>query len=263
MLPYSAMFHLPTFNHRLYLNRVSPLLLDVIYAISSRLSENTTFISSFAAETPSYARGEILAERANQCARHTIDQRAVLSVDDKRLNPGTWEETEFAQALCLLCVYFTSTRQPGLASFYLDSAINILRPTPSATLSPPANNLGISTVEYLTLMEARHRTFWMIMMQDLSSPAEGKSRRIQDHEIYNIPLPSEEAHWARYGGGAVEGRETGRRDGMAAGTGSWGGEEGQIGEFGYVMRIVSTSSRFAGTMLIGFSSQCSRTSCWP
>jgi len=240
------MFHPPTFYHRLFLDRVSPLLLDIIYALSSRFSEDPGLLSTLPADTSVHARGEVFAERANHCARHMVEQRAGWSEEEKRLDRGTWEETEFAQALCLLSVYFmhlrgSSGNGASVGSFYLDEGINVLRPTSSATLSPPASHLGLSIVEYLTLMEARYRTFWMLVAQDLCASADGhgRKRRVSEHEMYNIPLPGGEAHWVRSGGAAMGGRETRRRDGMAVGTGNWMGEEGQIGEFGQVLRIVS------------------------
>ena len=251
VLPYAAMFHLPTFHHRLYLDRVSPLLLECIYALASRFCEQPTFLSAFPPETPVFTRVDEFAERAHRCARQAVD-------------PGTWEETECAQALLLLSVYFSaaSHRQIPLGKLYLDAALGVLRPTSCATLPPPSSELGLGTVEYLTLMEARHRTFWMIMMQDSSSAADGRGRprRALDEEVCNIPLPGGEAGWTRWGGG---GREMGRRDGMVAGSGNSVGEDSAVGEFGHLLRMVRPSllRKPRGNDLMGRASRpCSRTS---
>lgn len=235
VLPYATMFHPSTFHHRLYLNRVSPILLDIMYALAARRCEDACFLSTLP-DTPAYGRGEAFADRAHRSARHFLDQRSKWADDEARCSRGTWEETELVQALYLLSVYF-SLRQPGTSAFYLDAAINILRPTSSATL-PLSPRLGLGTIEHLTLSEARSRTFWMLVLSDLCTAADGRPRRVQDHEMYNIPLPGGEAGWVRWGGAASGGREGGRREGMAVGTGTWAEEEGQVGEFGNVIRIV-------------------------
>ncbi len=251
MIPYAAMFHPPTFHHRFYLNRISPLLLDIIHALSAMFCTDPTFLSTYSIDTPAHSRGEPFVDRAHRSARHMLDQRSNWSEEETRLNRGTWEETEFVQSLYLLSVYFTTSRQTQrtLGSFYLDSALSILRPTSAATLPPPASHLGLSNTEYLTMMEARHRSFWLCVLSDLSSMGSNSisnfnsggrtKRRVADHELYNIPLPGSEAGWVRWGGTGSGGREMGRRDGMAIGTGNWLGEEGQVGELGYALRIVS------------------------
>ena len=242
------MLHGPTFNYRLFLGRTSPLLLDAIYALSAHLCTNPVFLSTISASVPTWARGEVFAERAHHTAKRLIDVRASMTEEEKRLDKGTWEETEFVQALYLLSVYYASVRQTSLGLYFLDVAIDILRPASTASLVPPPTHLGLSTIDYLTLMECRNRTFWMLVLHDLCAAANGRPRRLLDHELYNVPLPGDESQWDRWGGGGSSGREGSRRDGLAVGTGTWVGEEGQIGELGHVLRIVS-EEREAGIIL--------------
>lgn len=79
----------------------------------------------------------------------------------------------------------------------------------------------------------------MLVLQDLCAAANGRPRRLMDHEVYNIPLPGDEALWERWGGGGTLGRDGVKRDGLAVGTGNWPGAEGQVGELGHVLRVVS------------------------
>lgn len=241
--PFSAMFHRPTFQHRLYLGQVSPLLLDAIYALSSRLSSHPALLSSLPLSHPHYLRGEVFAERAHVSLKRALNIRSTWSDEAKAHDKGTFEETELIQTMFLLSVYYMFTKQSSLGMYYLDLSISFLRPTTSATLAPPAPHLQVSTTEYLTLMETRHRTFWLIVLSDLcaasSTNSNGRPRRLADHEIYNIPLPGDEIHWMRYGAVGSNGRDCGRRDGLAVGTGNWIGEEGLVGELGHVLRIVS------------------------
>ena len=236
------MFHLPTFYHRLYLNRVSPLLLDVIYALASRFHHDPLFLTSLPIDTPAHARGQCFAERAHRCARRVVDQRASSPVDHGRHDQGTWEETELAQAFYLLGVYFSCTRQITTATYYLDAAIAIVRPKSSA--SPSSSQLGLGTVEYLTLKEARYRTFWLIVLSDLSGAVFAQKRRLSSQELDQFPLPGGEAGWARWGGAVADGRERGRRDGMVVASGNRSDEEGQVGELGHLLRIVSVVFAF-------------------
>ncbi|KAK4685553.1 hypothetical protein P7C73_g4594, partial [Tremellales sp. Uapishka_1] len=237
--PYGALLHSPTFHHRLFLNRVSPLLLDVIYAFSARLSENPTFLASLPPEQPPWLRGEAFADRAKASIERIVDIRRRWSEEERRLDRGTWEETEFAQALCLLSIYTTCLRQIQLGLFYLDLGLSILRPTGAGSLIPPSMNLGLPSIEYQTLAEIRSRTFWFLVLEDIFAAAHGRPRRLSEQEMCNVPLPASEVHWVRYGGGAAGGREPGRRDGIAPGSGNWKGEEGMVGELGYTIRILS------------------------
>ena len=233
------MIHPPTFYYRFYLSRVSPLLLDAMYAFVAHLSTNPKFLSTLSPNTPTWARGEAFAERARHSAKRMISLRASWSEEERRLDRGTWEETEFTQALFLLSFYFVATRQSSLGLYFLDVAIEILRPASTATVPPPSPLLNLSPIEYSTLMEARNRTFWLLVLDDLCAAANGRPRILMDHEIYNVPLPGDETQWERWGGGGSSGRETARRDGLALGTGNWQGEEGLVGELGHVLRIVS------------------------
>jgi hypothetical protein len=112
--------------------------------------------------------------------------------------------------------------------------------------------LGLSSIEYFTLTESRNRTFWLIVLHDLCAAANGRPRRLLDYEMYNIPLPGSETHWTRWGGVASGGREPGRRDSLAPGTGNWVGDEGNVGELGHVLRIVSTSIAVRSLQLTKF-----------
>ncbi|RXK39013.1 hypothetical protein M231_03743 [Tremella mesenterica] len=237
--PHCAMIHTPTFQHRLYLGQVSPLLLDSIYALSARLSDNPVLLASLPPKAPRWIRGEAFAERAHAGATAIIDHRKAWNEEEKRSDMGTYEETELVQALYLLSVYYSCIRQPQLGLYYLDVAIDIFRPTHAATLPPPATQLGLSTVEYMTLMEMRHRTFWLLVFHDLFAAAVSRERRLREQDMYNVPLPGSDVHWGRYGGGAAGGREAGRRDGLLVGSGNWLGEEGQVGEFGHAIRVLS------------------------
>lgn len=282
------MFHRTTFQHRLYLGQVSPILLDMMYAFASRLSEHPALLTSLSSpQQPAYSRGELFAERAHSSLKRALSIRSSWSEEAKAHDRGTYEETELIQAMFLASVYYStlpnarSTPTPNshstsnassgsgssssvLGMYYLDLCISFLRPTSSATLPPPAVHLQISTAEYLTLMEMRHRTFWLIVLHDLciSSTATAtatahsepnpsqdggientsRARRLADHEIYNIPLPGDETLWNRFGGVSANGRDCGRREGLAVGTGNWMGEEGAVGEMGHVLRIVSVLS---------------------
>ena len=81
-----------------------------------------------------------------------------------------------------------------------------------------------------------------------------------DHELYNVPLPGDENQWDRWGGGGSSGREGSKRDCLAPGTGNWLGEEGLIGEFGHVLRVVRNALRVDMIARLTPSSWCSATS---
>jgi hypothetical protein len=261
--PFGAMFHPATFQHRLYLNQVSPILLDAIYAFSARLCDNPSFLATLPPNHPPFLRGEAFAERAHSAAERLLKIRRSWSDEEARRDRGTWEETELVQASCLLSIYFALLRQPSLALFYLDISISILRPTSSATLAPPANHLGLSSTEYLTLMECRNRTFWLVVLHDLCAAANGRPRRLMDHEMYNIPLPGGESYWVRWGGAASGAREPARRDGLAPGTGTWAGDEGAVGELGHVLRIVSDYSELTAMLMLTLRSCPFSATSWP
>ncbi|ORY28827.1 hypothetical protein BCR39DRAFT_187902 [Naematelia encephala] len=231
--PFSAMFHPATFHHRLFLDQVPQMLIDIISALASRYCDSPAFLSVVPPMTPPFARGEAYAERAAEVVQWVIKE-------DRGVPKGSWEETELAQTLVLLGVYYsTGHRQREIGIYFLDIAATILHPAPSATLPPPSSHLALSTAEYLTLMEIRHRTFWALILLDLSFVPPGRSRRIAEAEMYNIPLPGSEVLWNRRGGSSSTGREGGRRDGLVVGTGNWTGEDGQVGELGHVMRILA------------------------
>ncbi|WWC90977.1 uncharacterized protein L201_005916 [Kwoniella dendrophila CBS 6074] len=254
--PLSMMFHSPTFHYRLYMNQVSPILLDVIYAFASRLCENPTFLSTFSPSQPSHLRGESFVHRAHGAAQRMIEIRKSWNEEETRMDRGTWQETELAQACYLLSIYFSCLRQPKIGLFYLDSGIDILRSTNQAYIPPPASHLNLNAMEYNTLMETRTRTFWLLVFHDLCAAANGRPRRFNESDFGNIPLPASESLWSRWGGSAVGGREPGRRDGLKPGTGNWPGEEGQIGELGHILRILSI---FADIMTLATDSKTERS----
>ncbi|KAL7425105.1 hypothetical protein Q5752_000793 [Cryptotrichosporon argae] len=242
--PYAAMFHPATFRHRLYLGQVSPFLLDAVYLLAARLCEHPAFLACFPPSTPPYLRGEFFAERCRAAVDRIWDLRGRWSDEDRRLDAGSWEETEFVQACALLAVYYNCTRQALLGLYYNDIALHVLRPGAKGAL---AQAHAASPIEYHTLTEIRLRTFWLLMLADMCSAANGRPRRLLDYEIAHIPLPGNEAHWARWGGAGLGGSEPGRRDTITPGTGNWHSEEGQIGELGHIIRILSI---FANIMSI-------------
>ncbi|WVQ81187.1 hypothetical protein IAT38_003309 [Cryptococcus sp. DSM 104549] len=237
-MPLATMLHPPTFHYRLYLNQVSPLLLDIMYALAARLCENPLFLSTFPPSHPPWQRGELFALRAHRAAESLLDQRRGWNDDARRADQGTWHETELAQACYLLSVYFTSLREAKLGAFYLDAGLEIIRPASQGFIPPPAGHPGLTAVEYATHGESRNRTFWALVMHDLCAAANGRPRRLSEGELGAVPLPGSESLWVRWGGGAAGG-EPGRRDGLIPGTGNWIGEEGMVGEMGNVIRILS------------------------
>ncbi|WRT69303.1 uncharacterized protein IL334_006287 [Kwoniella shivajii] len=255
-VPLSIMFHAPTFHYRFYLNQISPILLDVIYAFSARLSENPAFLSTFSPSQPPHLRGEAFVHRAHAAAQRMIDIRKTWTEEERRMDRGTWHETELAQATYLLSVYFSCLRQPKIGLFYLDAGLDILRPSVSPYIPPPATHLGLSSMDYNTLMETRTRSFWLLILHDFCAAANGRPRRFNESNLGNVPLPGPESLWTRWGGNAAGGREPGRRDGMIPGSGNWPGEEGQVGEMGHVLRIVSI---FADIMCLATDTKADRS----
>jgi len=238
--PYAAMLHRPTFLNRLYTRQVSPVLLDMMYAMASRHCTQPGLLARMPASRPAYLRGDAFAERANLAAKQYLHMRSAWTRAQRDFDRGTYEETEFVQALYLLSIHYSALDHPALADYFFEQAVGILHPSSSATVNPPHSRSPMSPSEYLTLTEVRHRTFWMVLLHDLTSTAAGnRPRRLHDHEIYNIPLPGDEAHWLRYGAESRTGEDRGRRDGIAVGTGNWEGEEGAVGEIGHVIRVVS------------------------
>ncbi|ODN97268.1 hypothetical protein L198_03831 [Cryptococcus wingfieldii CBS 7118] len=238
-LPLPIILHLPTFNYRLYLNQVSPVLLDVIYAFAARLCENPIFLQTLSPNHLPHHRGELFALRAHRNAESLIHQRKKFSEEARRADRGSWQETELAQTAYLLSVYFTCTRQAKLGLFYLEAGIDILRPSPVPYIQPPAAHPGSNPVEFTTHMETRNRTFWALVLHDLCASTNGRPRKLTEADLGTIPLPGSETQWARWGGSGPNGREPGRRDGLVPGTGSWSDEEGSVGEVGHVIRILS------------------------
>ncbi|OCF38758.1 hypothetical protein I317_07464 [Kwoniella heveanensis CBS 569] len=254
--PLSTMFHPATFQYRLYLNQTSPILLDTIYALAARLCDNPSLLTTYPPQQPPHLRGEPFIHRAHAAAHRMIEMRKTWTEEERRSDRGTWQETELVQAAYLLSVYFTCLRQPKLGLFYLDAGIDILRPNPSAYIPPPATQLGLSPIEFNTLMETRTRTFWLLAFHDLCAAANGRPRSLVESDLGSIPLPGTEVHWARWGGNAAGGREPGRRDGIIQGSGNWSGEEGQIGELGHVIRILSV---FADIMALATDPKSAET----
>lgn len=171
-----------------------------MYAFAARLCENPFFLQTFPPNHPSHLRGELFALRAHRSAENLIQQRNAWSEETRRADRGSWQETELAQAAYLLSVYFTCLHEPKLGLFYLDAGVDI--------------------------MECRTRTFWAFVLHDLCAASNGRPRKFGEADLGAIPLPGTEAHWARWGGGGIGGREPGRRDGLVAGTGNWLGEDG-------------------------------------
>ncbi|WVQ74396.1 hypothetical protein IAR50_003997 [Cryptococcus sp. DSM 104548] len=238
-LPLPFILHLPTFNYRLYLNQVSPVLLDVIYAFAARLCESPVFLQTLPPNHLPHHRGEMFALRAHRNAESLIQQRKKASEDARRADRGSWQETELAQTAYLLSVYFTCTRQAKLGLYYLEAGIDILRPSPVPYIQPPVAHPGSNPIEFTTHTETRNRTFWALVLHDLCASTNGRPRRLTEADLGTIPLPGGETHWARWGGSGSNGREPGRRDGLVPGTGTWDDEDGAVGEVGHVIRILS------------------------
>ncbi|ORX39367.1 hypothetical protein BD324DRAFT_649443 [Kockovaella imperatae] len=201
--PYGAMFHSATFYHRLYLGQVSLVLIHAIYAIASHLCTNPVLLSLLPPTTPPHARGMVFAERADAIAK-----KILASQIEPRAG---WEDTELAQGLVLLSIYYA---HGDISNYYLDSAKNLLR-----TLETRNN----------TLAECRARLSWMITMHGLSVG----SIKFSDAQKVNLSLPGGEALWQRYGE-----RSDMKRDGILPGAGNRQTVAGQVGEIGYAIRIL-------------------------
>lgn len=216
------MFHPPTFHHRLYLSKTSSLLLDAIYAYSARICTSPALVACYKDE-PSWQRGEVFAGRAHKRAESVVAAQRVRMFrraggsEDGEQGRDAWTDLEEIQAFTILSIYFACLRQPTLALFYLDTAITLLRPI----LSSPT--------EDKTLEESRNRTFWLISLHDLCAAANGRPRRVEEREMAGVGLPGMESDWVRYGG----------REGKKGTLRLGGGEEGEVGELGHVLRIVS------------------------
>lgn len=235
---YACMFHAPTFHHRLYLNRVQPFLLDALYAMGARLCDNPTFVKTFSPDTPSHKRGLVFADRCRANLDHVIEVRQRWSDEERKMDQGTWEETEFVQSCIIMSMLYNSNRDARVGFYYLDVAVSVLRPGANGQLAPPSSRLNLTTAEFFTMVEIRNRTLWLIVLQDICAVASGHPRRLSDAELAHIPLPGPEMYWQRYGGMAANGREPGRRDTITVGTGNWHSEEGQVGELGHIVRIL-------------------------
>jgi hypothetical protein len=230
------MFHPATFHHRLYLGQVAPILLDAMYAFAARTCTSPALIACYPPNQPPWLRGDVFAERAHDRVEKIFAAReAQAARDPSRLAEGTWEALEEAQAFTVLSIYFACLRQAPQGLFYLDSAVAMLRPS---TMLASGN---AATIEQATLAECRNRTFWLVVLHDLCAAANGRQRVMMDRDIEDVPLPGPEGWWVKYGGATREGEEGRgwRRDGLVSGAGDWPGEEGQVGELGHVLRIVS------------------------
>jgi hypothetical protein len=233
------MFHPATFHHRHYLNQTAPILRDAMYAFAARVAPSPALIACYPPNHPTWLRGELFAERAHAEAERIVAARAEQNESDMTgQKRGTWEELEEIQAFSILSIYFACLRQPILALFYLDTAIAMLRPS---TNSPIPRATELSAVEQATLGESRNRTFWLVALHDLCAAANGRQRMLAYSEMEGIPLPGGEGWWVRFGGAGRDAKEGEwrQRDGLVPGSGNWAGEEGQVGELGHVLRIVS------------------------
>ncbi|KLT38823.1 hypothetical protein CC85DRAFT_305607 [Cutaneotrichosporon oleaginosum] len=235
---YACMFHAPTFHHRWYLNRVQPFLLDALYALGARLCDNPAFVKAYPPDTPTHKRGLVFADRCRANLDHVIEVRQRWSDEERKMDQGTWEETEFVQSCVLLSMLYNSNREARLGFYYLDVAVAVMRPGTNGQLHPPSPRLNLNTSEFFTMAEIRNRTLWLIVLQDICAVASGHPRRLSDPEIAHIPLPGAEMYWQRFGGMAANGREPGRRDTITVGSGNWHSEEGQVGELGHIVRIL-------------------------
>jgi hypothetical protein len=233
------MIHPPTFHYRLYHSQISPLLLNAMYAFAARSSTSPALLACYPSDHPPWLLGEGFAERAHIEAERVVSARGEANGSGRRA--GTWEELEEIQAFTLLSIYFACLRQPTLAAFYLDLAITMLRP---ALAAGATTHLTVSAIEQATMTESRLRTFWLIALHDLCAAANGRPRTVTDAEMAAVSLPGGEGWWVRFGGGGktVEGK---RRDGLVLGSGNWSGPEGQVGDLGHVLRIVSSAIRIA------------------
>ena len=238
--PYAAMIHPASFHHRLFLGASSPILLDAMYALAAHLSAHPAMVEAFPPNTPQWARGEAFAERAHQMASRVIDLRLAWSDDEIARDKGTWEETEFVQALVLLGVYYSSTRQVQLSQKLLDIALDILHPTPDGTMAPPSSLLGPGP-DFATVAECRVRAFWMIALHDFQDSVNSRSRRVHSQVLYSLPLPGDELQWERFGGNQRSTREPGHRQGLTI-SGAWPQGPEAVGELGHLLRILAVFS---------------------
>lgn len=229
------MFHPATFHHRLYLNQISPILLHAIYAFAARSCTSSELLACYPSNHPPWLRGDGFAASA-----HAEAERIVAERDSGNVQQGSWEEIEEIQAFTLLSIYFACLRQSSLAVFYHDLAIKTLK---SSIQSSTVESENPNTIDNATLAESRIRAFWLISLHDLCAAANGRARMVTDAEMAALPLPGPEAWWVRYGGNKSSQGDEGqkRRDGLVLGSGDWTGEEGQVGELGHVLRIVSPS----------------------
>ena len=236
------MFHIPTFYDRLYRGHISPVLLDCMYAMSCRYATTPNFVACFPAKAPPHTRAQPFADRARSGLDRILAARRNLSPEDIAQQAGTWEETEVAQSCIVFSLYLSLAMQTTLGLYYADTAQDILALTPAGLVPAPTAPMGLSKTEHITLLEARNRTYWCMSWQQKCWIALGRPRAVPSDG--NVPLPGPEAWWARFGGSSCA--ETGvirRRDSLRERLGDWSGEEGAVGELGYVMRIVSTMYR--------------------
>lgn len=233
----SGMFHTPTFYDRLYRNLVSPVLLDTMYIFSCRYATSPGFLACFPSKAAPHSRALAFVERARSGLDRLLTAQRKFTPDEAARHAGTWEETETIQACVILSLYLSLAMQTTLGLFYADTARDMMTLTSNGLVPAPTAPMGLSKVEHLTLLECRNRTYWCMSWQQKCWIAVGRPKPVPDDG--HVPLPGGESWWARFGGSSVSEGSMRRRDGLTDRLGDWPGEEGAVGEMGYVMRIVS------------------------
>lgn len=136
-------------------------------------------------------------------------------------------------------LYFDSQLKSALS--FIGIAIEMLRGT--INVHDPAQNVlahedpNTADQRSITLTDCRNRTLWMLYMCDIYASANGRNRLFKDSELIGTPLPGQESTWHRSGGFSTMKRRAtfGMNDVVT---------DLDIGEFGHVVRIVSTTSIF-------------------
>lgn len=233
------MFHTPTFYDRLYRNVVSPVLLDCMYAMSARYATSPAFLACFGPKTPPHLRAIPFIDRARSGLDRLLTAYRYQTPEEQVRNAGTWEETETVQACVIFSLYLVLAIQTTLGLYYADTAREMLALTPAGLVPVPTAPMGLSKLEHLTLLEARNRTYWAMSWLQKCWIAVGRPKEV--HSDGAVPLPGAESWWSRFGGSSAVEDVMRRRDSLTQKIGDWPGEEGQVGELGYVMRIVSTT----------------------
>lgn len=231
------MFHTPTFYDRLYRNVVSPVLLDTMYAMSCRYVTSPAFLACFPAKMPPHMRAHPFIERARSGLDRLLTAYRHQTPEETARNTGTWEETETVQACVILSLYLSLAIQTTLGLYYADTAREMLALTPAGLVPAPTAPMGLSKLEHLTLLESRNRTYWCMSWNQKCWIAIGRPKEV--HSDGAVPLPGAESWWSRFGGSSAVEEGIKRRDSLTQKLGDWSGEEGQVGELGFVMKIVS------------------------